>query len=406
MSAWSLFNLRKKRATLALVFDIGSASIGAGFVLLSEEEAPKLLYIVREEMKISKNVDIRRFSEAIKETLQIVIKEVQNDGVRFLKSNSYKNFKPNEIHFIFSSPWHTSSLQNIHFSKRNPFIVTHGIINNLVDKEIEEVRLAKNELYAKKTKSSVTLIEKKIINLTFDGYRVNRPNRQKIKKIDLTLFTSFIPKEILKAVEDPVRDAFNIKDFKISSFTLPFFSVMRDIWSNEENFLLVDVSGEVTEVSVVRDGGLYNTISFPIGRNTYKRAIAEELSVSIDEASSFIAMYVSGTGSDKLAVQFEEVLARMEKKWHRDFGKILIHISEGIFLPHLVFLTVSEPFGQWISKAITRQKQETLTQESFSVNLITSKKLSHFVHFEQNVLKDPFLMIDSLFINKLHNTGK
>ena len=205
MPTWSLFNFGKKSTTLALVFDIGSASIGASFVLLSKEGPPKLLCAVREEMKISNNVDIRRFSKLIKETLRSVIKEVQGDGARFFKNDSYKNLKPDEIYFVFSSPWHASSLQNIHFSKRNSFIVTHSIINNLVDKEIEEVRLAKNEIYAQKTKSSVTLIEKKII-LNFGGV----PNHSQQGFVTYYLLVRIEQDTPLKVLKKPFQELRNI----------------------------------------------------------------------------------------------------------------------------------------------------------------------------------------------------
>lgn len=421
MNIGSFFTLKKRKRTLAVIFDVGSASVGAALVLLSTNKTPKIVYVVRRQMPVLKEVDIKRFIASMSKTFDLVMDDMQKKGMAHLKFTHLGTSHPEMVHCFFSSPWNASQIRNITIEGKKShsatpddlesFSVTDKILSKIIEKEVLSVQRAESDSYEKKgiVNEGVKLIEKKIINLKLNGYNVNKVHGQMAKRVEALLFVSFVPREITDLVSKKVQHFFSLKNIHFHSFTLSFFSAMRDIWNREENFLLVDVSGEVTEVSLVKDSKISQMISFPMGRNSYIRAIAKKLKVSMSEASSFINMHASGMGSEAKTRQIQSIQDSIEEKWYKNFKEVLNDLSEGVFLPRLVFLTASEPYGEWISDIITGKKETLLensttsafTQEPFIVNRITSKKLSYFVRFVRRVTKDPFLIVEALFISKL-----
>jgi len=163
----------------------------------------------------------------------------------------------------------------------------------------------------------------------------------------------------------------------------------------------------------------------------YQPHVAHTLKISIDEAATFLGMYFSGTGDEKIAKKIEKALLEGREEWNNNFQKRLSILSEGVFLPHLIFLVAHPDYSSEIKKILQNfmlEHEETtassnlsivdtparphktealrtseLMQESLIVNTLTPKTLSHFVHFSEMVPGDVFLAIDALFVDKLHH---
>ena len=58
MGIGAFFKIQKPKERLAIVFDIGSASVGASLVLLVRDNSPRILYTVRKDMVVQKDMDI------------------------------------------------------------------------------------------------------------------------------------------------------------------------------------------------------------------------------------------------------------------------------------------------------------------------------------------------------------
>jgi len=66
---------------------------------------------------------------------------------------------------------------------------------------------------------------------------------------------------------------------------LSSFTVVRDMHIQKENFLLLDIGGEVTNISMVKKNILRESISFPLGCNFLPRGVASNLKCSLNEAN-------------------------------------------------------------------------------------------------------------------------
>ena len=85
-------------------------------------------------------------------------------------------------------------------------------------------------------------MEKNIIQTLLNGYNVNKPYGKETNRIDITLFMSMISDEIRRKVRDIIEKIFNTDNILYNSFALASFSVTRDVFSAEKDFLLMDRS--------------------------------------------------------------------------------------------------------------------------------------------------------------------
>ena len=139
-------------------------------------------------------------------------------------------------------------------------------------------------------------MEKNIIQTLLNGYNVNKPYGKETNRIDITLFMSMISDEIRRKVRDIIEKIFNTDNILYNSFALASFSVTRDVFSAEKDFLLMDISGEVSDIMLIRDDVIVKTSTFPLGSNFLIRKTAEALNIIPEEAHSLIRLFFEQKG--------------------------------------------------------------------------------------------------------------
>ena len=66
------------------------------------------------------------------------------------------------------------------------------------------------------------------------------------------------------------------------------FKVLGDIINKkEEGFLIIDIGGEVTEICIVRNGALEQTVSFSIGYNLLLKKISSRMNTFLENQCPF-----------------------------------------------------------------------------------------------------------------------
>ena len=70
------------------------------------------------------------------------------------------------------------------------------------------------------------------------------------------------------------------------------FIVARDMFTHKEDFILIDITGEITEIAVVKKK-LAGSVSYHVGTNFFIRKTSEFLAVSLEEANDF-SLYKDG----------------------------------------------------------------------------------------------------------------
>lgn len=406
MSYRSFFGLKqKKKEELVLVLDVGNASVGGALVLLTPQDVPQIVFSTRSAITVSRTIHSSRLIQSLGNALERTLKDLNKNGMPHLVFTRRGKMIPRFVFCVFAAPWHVSHLRATAVSQPTSFEVTHDALSSILQKELETSKNPQTKEYLRSGVEGDRMIflEKEVVRITLNGYETPKPFHRKTKKLESLFFVSMAPQDIIDLVKKKIERVFHIDDVRFHSFTLAFWNVVRGIWGVEKDYLLIDISGELSEISLVRDGALVETGTFPRGRNFFLRKIMSSFHVSIHEASSLLDLYFSGNLSNEVADRFETILNETKKEWLQNLKEALSRFSDGLFLPSHIFLAADEPLAKLLMRVIQDGKWgvATFTGEPFVVTLIGNEALANFSK-TTSTRQDNFLIIDSLFAQKLH----
>lgn len=403
------------KKTPALIFDIGGASVGAALVILSSNDKPYIIHTAREWLRPVEETSMARLIGLLETAIDSVSEDIRSLGARRLAASGHGDRLPQSIDCFVTAPWYAPQVNAVRILGGKPFKVTHALLLRAIDGEkrsIEKrfgiVNAANIPEDSSVTKtgpgaSTVSVIEQQVLSLAINGYAAEKPCGQNANEAEFLLYTAFAEERPLACFNARMRRTFHMENARMRSFLPAFFSAIRDSREAEEDFLLLDVSGEITELSVVRGGELSATVSFPLGRNFLARALARECSVSFEEALSILSVYFSKQCNDSLSSRLCAAVNHVEGEWMRHFEEGLAHIARESFLPHSIFVAADKKISPWVSEMVQNEAlyQYTLTEKPFVINLADEKAFGAHVAFGPGVAKDSFLMIDAMFLNKI-----
>ncbi|KKP85617.1 hypothetical protein A3B84_02005 [Candidatus Nomurabacteria bacterium RIFCSPHIGHO2_02_FULL_35_13] len=386
----TFFNLKNKKE-LALVFDIGSSSIGGALFEIQKLGIPKIVLSIREPIIFEDRIDINKFLSSTLKSIEIVAERISTMGFG----------KPSKIFCVLSSPWYASQTRVIKLEKDTPFLFTSKLADSLIQKEVslfEEENLVKFS----SNDNKVRLIEFKNMKTMLNGYTTSDPLNKKAKKLEMTIFLSMSGDKILKKIEETIFKRFHAESIKFSSFVMASFTVARDIFVHQSNFLLVDIAGEVTDISMTKKDILINSISYPLGRNFIIRGVAKSLNCTLGEAESFISLYKNGHATEYVEKKLEPIINKLKNEWLSKFQESLVNLSDDISVPATIFITVDQDLIDFFSEIIKTEQfnKYTLAELEFKIIFLDVKILNGITTFKDNTNRDPFLIIESIYLNR------
>ena len=389
-----IFGSKNHKDQLALVFDVGSSSVGGALFWMRKSGVPKIIFSYREPIVLEKKIDIDKFLSLTINSLETVVNKIHMSGLG----------APKVIFCTLSSPWYVSQTRVIKLEKNVPFLFTTKLADDLIQKEItffEQEHLAQ---YIN-TKNPVQPIELKNIKTMLNGYETSNPLNQKAKELEMTIFISMSPEQILKNIKDTIHKSFHGQDIKFSSLGLTSFAVVRDMYINQENFLLIDVGGEVTDISMIKKNILRESISFSLGTNFMIRGIASSLLCSLAEAKSCLSLFKDGHAAESMRDKIQVVLNKLKSEWLVHFQKSLAGLSNDISIPATIFLSMNRDLADFFSQIIKTEQfnQYTLTESNFKIIYLGTEVFHRLAEFEENTIRDTGLIIDSIYINRFLN---
>ncbi|MFA5791523.1 MAG: hypothetical protein WC884_00615 [Candidatus Paceibacterota bacterium] len=387
----SIFSGPKNKDELILVFDIGSSSVGGALFWTQESGIPKIIFSTREPIPTLDQVDINRFLLLTIQSLEIVVKKIY----------MAKMGAPSQVFCILSSPWYVSQTRIINFKKNTPFVFTTKLADSLIQKEIKLF----GEEHLDKYKDIVNpfrTIELKNIKTTLNGYETSKPLNKKAQELEMALFISMSGEQVLRKIEDAISKHFHFNKIKFSSFAMASFTVVRDMYTKQGNFLLVDIGGEVTDISMIKKNILRESLFFPLGSNFLIRGIASNLNCKLSEAKSLFSLFKDEHAEESTKKKLSLILNQLRIEWLKKFQESLANLSHDISIPATIYITLEKDSADFFSETIKTEQfsQYTLTESKFEVIILSADLFNNIAIFRELVIPEPFILIDSIYINR------
>jgi len=393
----SLFSKEKESDVVAL-FDVGSGSVGGAIVHTARAHPPTVLYSFRSDIPFQEEAAGSRLLSLMLRTLSQVTQTLLHEGFDAAGFGTHRP-RVREIFISLSAPWVLSRTSTLRLRNEEPIPITRDVFSSLLEHgEQDEDGSTKHAL----PKGSVR-IEQKLIRSVLNGYETASPYGKKAREAEFSIFGSFSVPHVTERISDGVTELMHPKHVSFHSFALVAFAALRELYPDEADFILVDVSGEQTELAVVKNHVLVETATFPFGKNKLFRVVGKEGTMPPSGAASLFKLYAENKGAGRLFERSKKLFQIAEAKWREQFSKALSSVSEGLFLPGTIFLTADDDVMPLFESAIATGDFGTFTLSSapFRTIEITSERLGTLVTWGASVVPDPFIGLISAFINHL-----
>lgn len=369
---------------LNLILDISSGSVGGALVLKGGKTGPFIIGTHRKNFPLRPDFNSLRIKKEMLEGVDVVCQELQRKTLR----------RPDKIFCILATPWSHGELRSIYYETKTDFKFTQKLAKRLVDEEVDR--------FKQEWANLKQVIDKRTTKVALNGYVVDKPNGESARTLRLDVFLSLAPEQAVLDIEEKIHKTFKAR----TAFTSQMFSdfvVVRDVFDLQNDFIILDVGEEVSEVTLMKDDHLVGTAFFPYGTASIMRFIAEKLGRSVHETKSLFYMHQSGHIDPLSNKNFVEAVKEAGSQWVGELKTILYNFSPNRHLPHNIFLNSDEKTDEWLGSHLGRVffPEFTTSHTDFSVIIGSNKVLHGFASFAEGVVRDPALTMKAIFINYL-----
>ncbi len=397
-----MFSLAHKKESVSLLLDIGNGNVSAGLVVCTPDALPRLIYSTTSPILVGKDRDADLLSTAMISQLNNTLTDIMKTGFMFDYWKG-KDKKIDAVTVSVSTPWFVSASKHIHITQPKPFFVTERFISDVVDAEQKsfEQELGITDDHSN---NHLSPLEHAITHTRINGYVLDDSIGKKTSQFDMLVYISETPTTLLQDIYKTIFAHTHIAHDAIYTHSFPFvcYSALQVVMPFMADYLIMDVTGEVTDITWVSNGSITKTSSFPSGRGFVLRHIAQTFSVSPEIAESLLHMYIGGMSDDSVNESMKTVFTEIHREWSVYIDDALTGLSSTMSLPSKVFVTADHDISQLCVDFLKTLQQDTT--QSFKKHIdpvyVDDKLFSRHFTYNPHLPANEFLALLAIFHNK------
>ena len=368
----SLFSfLKKNKESYSLVFNIGSGSVSGGVIKFTEAPGENVAFYVKENIPFQREISVPKHLELMKASLTTLASKIQK--------NSHK--KIDRVFYVFSSPWSASQTKTIKIKESKPFKLTESYLNRVIAEQEKQFQID--------IAMSGKIIEKKIIQVKINGYVVGDFYNKFTKDVEASVFFTVVPIDILKMVDEAVSKTFHVQEIWCHSLSLVALSNIRNLFPQKEDFIHIDISEEITDISIVKDSIMISSATIPLGRNDFIRELSEVLGVTPEIADCQIKIHGAKDTDELASLKLSVAMDKAGLGWLAKITEVLNSFKEKIYVPDSVFLIAGMDLAPFL--------QDKIVKQDFKVVLLDNKKIRPPIPGNDLIFKLDLMFLDNVY---------
>lgn len=327
--------LKRFRSESFIVLDIGTFSVKGLYGEAKSSGLEIMAFASREYSGAGDiNIDGSFNSEGVTHTCRAVLEELKKSSKR------RRRFTNKVVLGIGGGFVHGKTLTQSYIRDNPSEELSEGEFSNIVQRvqqrNYEQIRRD----FKKETGRSeleVYLINGALQDIKIDGYQVVNPIGFTGKEVSCGLFNSYILKGHLAAFERIIK---SLKLELVSVISQPY-AVFSSLILNEvpeTDFILIDIGGSSTEISLVRKGRLDDIRSISMGGSSFTKSISENLKIGFLEAENIKRIFAKDGVAKFAAKQIEAIITNDMKLFLRGIEMILSDLSQVSLLPPKIYM--------------------------------------------------------------------
>ncbi len=390
----------KSKEEVSLMLDVGNGSVTGALVLFKKSKKPEFLYSLEVPFVVPEKPNSTKLIEDMTPLLNTLLNTLIERGFK----SKYWEKKPKTVVRVlvaFSSPWFVSKTKHISLSKEKEFVITQSLVDGIIK---EEEVIFKKEL---DPDNDFRVIDSSVVHTRINGYTLETSIGKKTKNLDAYLYMSMVSGNVIKTIEEVILKHFHLheSDIYIHTFPLVSFSVIRDMFSGSSDFVLMDVTSEVTDLSLVEGDVIKHSVSVPSGKNFLLRQIMKTFSLTPELAESTLHLFIDEKLNSDDVLKMEEVFVNVEKEWSIYLENGLSELSSEFILPASVYLTCDSDISAIYTNFLKLSKTDgtAMWRKALQVNYINKEAMDSFLTPNSIVKWNEFSAILAVFYNKMKN---
>lgn len=386
-----------------VIIDIGSGSVLVAIVASDRSKShPEIIWSKREYAPLKQIDSISQSAKNVMTSLINALMLLDSEGRKVFREKTGKNKLP-ETQISIAAPWSYTVTKSISYRHDEPFTITKDLIEELLrtaHKKIEE-ELEENE---RANNLGLEIISRKIISLIANGYSIKFASNQKAKTLQIIEANAIAQEYLVDAINDVKDKVLPDTHISLYSFILLFYYLMREFSPDVNDYCLVDITYEATELGVIRNGALNYSTHTPFGSFSLAREIAGVLKVPLEEAFGYLKQEDPEAFFSQYTATQQHEIEEIFNNYQKRLVDLFHETGDSLAIPKKVYLhgnLFTEPFF----KKHVAEAAKKATDGSHAIYTASTELVSRFYSKEErdlllaNEAQDTAMLISAQFFH-------
>lgn len=245
------------------------------------------------------------------------------------------------IEIFYGAPWYLSRGRQVIIERGSTAPLTEKALHELIAKNIKGL--------LPEDMQDIIILEEHARSFTINGYPVEHPIGTTGKELGMRLFVSAIDAATKASVEDTIGRFFHAPAFGHHSTLFSLVQVILGLKKSDTPFLLIDISGNMTEISKVDRGMVLDSVSFPQGFAT----ATEETATALKRDTREVHSIMKRPTDFGLTAEFDTARDAALGRWSEGYARAL-HDFGTSALPAMTILIADTPLRDSFKREAVR----------------------------------------------------
>ncbi|MEI6479952.1 MAG: hypothetical protein WCO12_00300 [bacterium] len=385
-----LFSSNRCTKNIELVCDVGSGSVGISLVDTTCTP-PKILFCERiyfTTPRLNATSEISVVSNELKEALVLALQHAISQGI-----------KPSHVSCFYSSPWFISQVQVLKLSHSSPSVFSEEVFEKLVT-EGENNFMSSKDASNHTSLEDVKIIERRVTQVKLNGYQTHNPFGKKSTTAEVSIFVSALSKKSIETIEESINHVFAGLKIEHHTFVLASGAILRNLFHSNDSFFVFDISDEVTDISLIDNNALFDTMSFPIGTRSIISRIESDCKLDYSLAQSALSMYLKNETHEEQNTLIDSSVDSIRKDWFTQLERSFGGLVKNVAMPPVIYFITDENMIPFFETLFEKNKSysQTMSEYKFQIIPIKNEMFESHVDFSNPAKKDFFLGLEALYL--------
>ena len=381
---WGTFNKKTKKKGkywISLILDIRSSSVGASIVknFKGKNKIPVILATYREQIFYTDKPKTDEFITKSYQTINRVL-----DIITEKKHDTQPVFN---CFVFYGSPWYGSEIRSINVTEKKAKTLKKDFLEKTIKDSYIDTPVKK-------------MIEQKCLSVSVNGYKAKNPFDKKFKKLKIDFIESFLHEDTYNDINEIVIKKTNLEDIKHSTHPITMHTVLSEKFEPVDNYTILDISGEITEMTIVKKDEIKKTVTIPHGSHFFVRGLAKKCNLDFMNSFSKLDMILNEEVNEKCEENSLRAFKDMKVEWADEIREVMKR-SNIKSLPHDVFVLVDNEVVK-LTRNILKDSEIYSGALKFkkkpNLNYINSIEMDNLCVYRTDVKKDAVLSLESSFV--------